>query len=802
MARAKQSCIDPAALFFHTSQAARVSPSFLRHNKIIPPLSYTACIHALRCLSGDAPEDVFLHFADEEGDPYAVDLAGRLGAYVIGNDSDFVILNADGYQGYIPMVELLWSWKVPGSETDQVEASADGDGWVQTVRKGKKRPVATVDLRLRTGLGVIPSELEVDLDAVPESLPEGLALSFPVYRPEAFAAHLKLSPSLLPLIGAIVGNDYTQSEASGTVRQSFSHLFFPRDLSLPQRVNLVASTLRDLLSGSSPSSKKRIKPVSGIMDLIDGAITKLLLRDPSTLASGERERITEKIVGAALQYAIPPREDGSPALDVSSACTIHVPDVCPLVEMFNHAGENVDVAVREIRHRYLAAYRAGQLSPRTMDILSTGTAWPRLFLENPNMESVAISIGRPIREWIYAILDDAVGIPEVSDGESTIDEDDDELIDVIEDQTDSEMEKEDEKPIPKSEDPLSELELKLQRLQLEQRNARDVSVTSAGSTRPASSVAYLSMSTSRLTSALSTRTGLSGRSRKVVKEHIRRSVRLAEEDVAVSSLASLLARYSDGEDSDGAHDVSLLLQDDEQRLTVFLRIMESDIPEVRALPREQILAVTVIRYIACQMHKRTTQRGSSKDREKERLTKGEVLALLTAFNWTMNSSGPDDELSDRQFRLSREVPHLGEPDAHTMDNPPATETILVEDRHVQHVAQAEGALEAAIHLSEILFLTDRLPHSVHLLSGSRYHSAFSESKRGHPIISFLDEDHASLYQRMMHACVMGLEDVFGDERSGKRTRKAKSTIQSVPSPLDRSHVKGSAYFLLSTVNIA
>jgi hypothetical protein len=51
---------------------------------------------------------VEIHFADEEGDPYAVELAGRLGGYVIGKDSDFVIFHSDGYKGYIPLDEMTW----------------------------------------------------------------------------------------------------------------------------------------------------------------------------------------------------------------------------------------------------------------------------------------------------------------------------------------------------------------------------------------------------------------------------------------------------------------------------------------------------------------------------------------------------------------------------------------------------------------------------------------------------------------------------------------------------------------------
>ena len=64
----------------------------MRENAILPPLCYTTTLTALRALG----DEVEIHFADEEGDPYMVELAARVGGYVLGQDSDFVVLNAEG----------------------------------------------------------------------------------------------------------------------------------------------------------------------------------------------------------------------------------------------------------------------------------------------------------------------------------------------------------------------------------------------------------------------------------------------------------------------------------------------------------------------------------------------------------------------------------------------------------------------------------------------------------------------------------------------------------------------------------
>lgn len=61
--------------------------------RIAPPLGYVAVVSKL--LAMDA---VDVHFAEGEADSYIVALAGRLGAYVMGNDSDFMVLNCEGYK--------------------------------------------------------------------------------------------------------------------------------------------------------------------------------------------------------------------------------------------------------------------------------------------------------------------------------------------------------------------------------------------------------------------------------------------------------------------------------------------------------------------------------------------------------------------------------------------------------------------------------------------------------------------------------------------------------------------------------
>ena len=86
--RIQQGRIDPSNIFFRTSSAARSTPGFLNGMWISSPLAFPACIAALK------EEGVRCHYADGEGDPDCVALAVRHNGYILGNDSDYLIFNA------------------------------------------------------------------------------------------------------------------------------------------------------------------------------------------------------------------------------------------------------------------------------------------------------------------------------------------------------------------------------------------------------------------------------------------------------------------------------------------------------------------------------------------------------------------------------------------------------------------------------------------------------------------------------------------------------------------------------------
>ncbi|KAG7449632.1 PIN domain-like protein [Guyanagaster necrorhizus] len=705
VSRAFKSIIEPSLLFFRTSQSSRTSPRFLKEAQIIPPLYYSATLYALErlCVSTSSLD---VHFADEECDPYAVELAGRLGGYVIGNDSDFVVLNSDGYLGYIPLDEMVWTAVVP----DQVTEVVDDDDF-QQVRKPKSRSRAA-KAALAFGKGVIP----------PENVTQ-ISLSFSVYSPSALADHLKLPVTLLPLLGSLAGNDFTNHDL--TMRQNIHAMFFERQLTLIERIDRVAATIQSILAPNS-NRRKAKHQVGSVMDLIDRTVNSLMARNiHNNTASGQIDDIVDKIAEGALQYAIPKYEgqrQGEMGLWPTRICALHEPDTCPLLPSFSRLLEvaardgsdeedrdNDELAMRiQVRTRYLDAYRKGHIPPLVMNCLTTSTYWPRQFLESPDLETVTL-LGRTIRLWGYAILDDALGLPEEQQELESpverpdVDGDEDELVDVVE--SDSDMDSD------AGDDLLAPLRGALQSLR-----GSNVSSTDQGASNP------------NVVPTPRPRT---------VNEFFRRGSKLVDEPVEVPSLADLLASISNRERNLADSAVPLVLQSQEERLSAMLRALDSDVFGITQLPPQQISVALVLRWILKVLSERAAN-SQNKNRESERWTRREARCFLASFSWDGSTA------------------------------PQASQTPPIIDRHVQLVAQVLHVLECVDHLANILLLPDVVASPTCMFSGRAFHSYLSGS-------SALPDVPTTLWA----VCESGLQDTFVEERKNK-FKKAKSKPAQIP----------------------
>ncbi|KAG1740880.1 uncharacterized protein EDB91DRAFT_1052940 [Suillus paluster] len=743
ISRLNHSIVERSLLFFRTSETSRSTPRFLRETRMIPPLAYHACLHALREVASSA-NTLEVHFADEEGDPYAVELAGRLGAFVVGNDSDFVILNSGKYAGYIQLDDILWA--VPNS----VDAgSDDGNGEFRTVKKSKTKKKSAAQQGVRRGL--IPPEHSTDL-----------SLSVSVYTPAVLASHFKIPVTLLPLLGALVGNDFSNQSST---QRNVQNLFFERQLTLSQRIARVGSTLSGILSAATQKRKARHQ-VGSVMDLIDRSVHALLIRPPSTMASGEIDAIVDRIVNAALQYAIEKYDGdtfGPDGLWPSKICALHRAETCRLPALFSraqllssddgaddNAGEH-DTQFHQLHTLYIAAYRSGHFQPKLMDMLNTGTFWPRLFLENPDAENVARSIGRPIREWIYAILEDAVGLPEAPEGAeepevgqsdaSQVDEDDeDELIDVMEEDSEDD-----------GADLLAPLRGELQKLR----------ASDEESEIPASTA-------SRSRSHLPPRP-------KCITEYVRRGTRVAPEGVTVPDIGRLLASSAFCGDSQ-ENWTPLPLRSASERMSVFLHALRSGTAAVQGLPSEQLMSALVLRWVVQMMHLRALE-SASKEREKERWTKAEASAFLAFY------------MSEGHGLDFRTTPAPADSEHNT-----GSETTPISSRNIQLMAQVLMAIESIHHLSQVLSVSERVPVRVHTLSGQTFHTFLAQKS---------SNCRDTLPLGLWGACMEGIGDAFAEERpvKAKKSKINGKSTSSVQKAVRHVGTMGSQFGLLADLQV-
>ncbi|KAF9268688.1 PIN domain-like protein [Marasmius fiardii PR-910] len=728
ISRAMKSHIEPSLLFFRTSSVSRVTPRFLNESRIIPPLLYSATVHALQQLK-KTTDAVDVHFADEEGDPYAVELAGRLGGYVVGNDSDFVILNSEGYLGYVPMDEMVWTSLTKDTETLIGGDDNEGDFQQVPVSKRKKRQMQMKDPKL--GRSIIPPDNTASSD---------LSFTFTAYSPASLASHLDLPITLLPLLGALVGNDFSNQS-----RKRIQELFFGRQMTLIQRILLAAETLRTTLSGGSQAKRRPKQQVSSVMDLIQKTVQTLLSRSPAVLSPGEVDGIVDGIVVSTLQYAISAHDGQDGSLWPSTLCGLHEPDVCPMLPMFSRHLAAVDwqeedmegkVFLNEVQARklLLEAYRNGRISPNVINCLNTGTLWPRLFLECPDVETVS-HITRPIRHWCCSILDDAVGLPEspeeeeaspaegVDAGEDVSDED--ELIDVVEENSDADEE---------NEDLLAPLRGALQQLHVKP-DSKDEQPPTASDV------------TSQLTSSSAPRMVR-------ITEYVRRGTRLADEVVEIPFLGDLLEGCTA---VDNTSSTPLLLQSQNQRLAVLLHALKGN-SSFATLPSNLVAPTLAMRWVVHSLHEKA-QQSRSKEAQNACWTRREARCFLALF------SSRNKEMCHPTSALS-----------------PTSFPEIVE-RHVQLTAQVLQALEAVEQLSQVLLLTEPVPAVAHWFSGRQFHEYLTG------IVPL--EDHA-VPEEYWTMAIEGLEQCLSEDRQKKKKGNGGQSVTAVAAPLQKSSGKAKA----------
>lgn len=763
--RFQESFVNPSVLFYRTSPAGRSTTSFQNRISMIPSLIFPACLDALLSLKSEGVE---CFFADGEADPECAGLAAHYGGYVLAQDSDYLIFNA-AHKGYITLDDLVWT--VP-SASEGLSVEDDDDGF-QTVSRTKKRvPIEPAGI----SRGLIPPS-------------DFLSLTVSIYHPETLAASLKIGTGLLPLIATCLGCDFTPP--------AFSYNFFPKTMPVAERVRRVATVIRTILYPSRSSASRHRGPRSRLLKAAQGAdkVTQLIAAVVTDLAIrddlGERELggLVEIIRDSIFHYIVPDDFPGPGPLSDR--------------DLVQPASEEQ----RKVQRRFLRAYRRGEF--KLMGYYATGTGWPRPALEDPDVKTSQEVVGGPIRQWTYAVLAhglDGVGREDVDDESVPYEDDDDELIDVVEDFTDSEDERSaydmvtaDPSMSPTSmtgsvttNDDLSFDPLILLRNQLESlRGQQSAGVLPANGNTHLANGTSLAESSASLQSAPEPVIRPSGP--RFVTEYLRRGTRLVPVKAPVQDLFRLIEVSQQNEDAKTRGDAlppidfatPIQLHPSSTRLSLFLYSLYSNTDPVRDLPSHWILLAASLRWTI--IASSTGHPSKWKGQYRGQWTKSEVKAFIASCSPSSPSlSAPQqpDEGND-----------------HVLVSSPVTlDPASLNTRSIQLSSLILAALENIIEYAQALLLKEetlRTNTVTRSVSGKRFHwlvgrlTASRELyERGFSALEdgALDEDMAYEKESVFEAVLEGLDEHLAEE-AWQRPPRAKKQ-KSIPQPEEKVLPKG------------
>ncbi|CAD6926046.1 unnamed protein product [Tilletia controversa] len=255
------------SLYMRSSAPSRTSIKWQTSSGFVPPLLNRALLEAAQ------QTDAEIVMAPEEADPVIVALAGKLGGYAVSKDSDMFIFSppGSGYKGYVPIDSIAYicrksadeSTSAPVSSSQDVDAGLstesaaadtapvrnDGDDGFTAVVSGRRGRRARVAPPTAPSTPSKNPALKFDSSAPtvlthpPTTAAQTLqAITFSAYLPSKLAAHLDLPLPLLPILGAILGNDHSHP--------AHYRILFPRDVgSVIQKVQLCVRSLREEWAG-------------------------------------------------------------------------------------------------------------------------------------------------------------------------------------------------------------------------------------------------------------------------------------------------------------------------------------------------------------------------------------------------------------------------------------------------------------------------------------------------------------------------------------------------------------------------
>ncbi|BGP18738.1 hypothetical protein JCM10213_009217 [Rhodosporidiobolus nylandii] len=199
-----------------------------------------------------------------------------------------------------------------------------------------------------------------------------------VYQHETIAQFFSLPPSFLPILAALIGNDASDYS---------SDIILPRPRGARPRFpgQMEPQELRRIAAAVSLFANYPVSSLAEIQDVVFAVLPRLLVgRVPSD------PNIITNVSLSAFGYALRPLEIPSPSYPLHPS---------PADSPFTATS----------RALYEAAYKSSHLSSFFLHVLKHGTVVIQGGVEMPEYQTPTAVLGRPLRLWVYAVLQDAFG---------------------------------------------------------------------------------------------------------------------------------------------------------------------------------------------------------------------------------------------------------------------------------------------------------------------------------------------------------------------------------------------------------
>ena len=299
-----------------------------------------------------------------EADGVCAVLAERLGAYVMGQDSDFVILMGEGGgRGYVPFDGLSWFEGSTEKNDDEIPSAGDEFTTVSNtkIRRSRESPL------------------------LPPTDYTNPTLNLTYYPPSSLRVRLRIPSTVLPLFASLCGTDYTPISAA--------YHFFEPSQNLVSRIEKVARILREQLY--SPSANKVGTAGDHAADLVTRVIKKLLVRPFYTESEGVA--LVDAIVESTLQYTLPTL---GRCCEYNPFCGV-LDEGCQS-ESVEGVGEGIKVFSKASEKGEFRSARQGYFCP--------GSVFPYQVLEDPGRGSLKAGGLMGVRKVAWEILDEVLGL--------------------------------------------------------------------------------------------------------------------------------------------------------------------------------------------------------------------------------------------------------------------------------------------------------------------------------------------------------------------------------------------------------